>query len=65
MTKSLGLIYLSNTWIIKIEKANMAELDWALANMGGSKSKRQTKSVSEEWVAEAEAKGLKDKDDVS
>jgi hypothetical protein len=34
----------------------MSELDWALANMGSSKSRRQTKSAAEEWVAEAEAK---------
>jgi hypothetical protein len=42
----------------------LAELDWALANMGGSKS-RKSKSMGEDWVAEAEAKGPKDKEDVS
>ncbi|KAF8064179.1 RAD26-like SNF2 family DNA-dependent ATPase [Lyophyllum atratum] len=47
-----------------IERANLAELDWALANMGGSRPKRQNKSTGEDWVAEAEAKGPKDKEDV-
>jgi hypothetical protein len=42
----------------------LAELDWALANMGGSRSKKQAKSTGEDWVAEAEAKGPKDKEDV-
>ncbi|KAF5375367.1 hypothetical protein D9615_008005 [Tricholomella constricta] len=48
-----------------IEKANLAELDWALSHMGGgSRPRKQNKNVNEEWFAEAEAKGLKDKDDV-
>ncbi|RDB19634.1 DNA excision repair protein ERCC-6-like 2 [Hypsizygus marmoreus] len=42
-----------------IEKANLAELDWALANMGGSKSRKQHKTTGEDWVAEAE-KSTKD-----
>lgn len=32
--------------------------------MGGSKSRKQAKSQGEDWVAEAEAKGPKDKEDV-
>ncbi|KAG6839535.1 hypothetical protein C0991_001785, partial [Blastosporella zonata] len=48
-----------------IEKANLAELDWALAHMGGgSKPKKQAKSNGDEWLVEAEPKGLKDKEDV-
>lgn len=45
-----------------IEKANLAELDWALANMGSSKS-RKTQSMGEDWIAEPEAKVPKDKED--
>lgn len=48
----------------QIEKANLAELDWALANMSGSRSKKPNKSSGEDWVVEAEAKGSKDKDEV-
>ncbi|GLB44628.1 putative SNF2 family N-terminal domain containing protein [Lyophyllum shimeji] len=47
-----------------IEKANLAELDWALAHMGGSRRRRQNKGTAEDWVAEAEVKGSKDKEDV-
>ncbi|KAG6890202.1 hypothetical protein C0995_010213 [Termitomyces sp. Mi166 len=47
-----------------IEKANLAELDWALANMGGPKPKKQTKSNREDWLVDAETKGLKDKEDI-
>jgi hypothetical protein len=39
----------------------MAELDWALAHMGGAKKKRtkgKTKEV--DWVYEAESKGSKE-----
>jgi hypothetical protein len=55
---------LLNIHQLQIEKANLAELDWALANMGSSKT-RKSKSTGEDWVAEAEAKGPKDKEDVS
>ncbi|KAG6907722.1 hypothetical protein DXG01_007635 [Tephrocybe rancida] len=48
-----------------IEKANLAELDWALAHMGGSsRTKKQAKLTVDDWLAEAEPKGLKDKEDV-
>ncbi|KAG6830528.1 hypothetical protein H0H92_000200 [Tricholoma furcatifolium] len=47
-----------------IEKASLAELDWALANMGGDKSKKQAKSNGDDWLANAESKGLKDKEDI-
>ena len=43
----------------QIEKATLAELDWALANMGGSKAKKQGKNA-EDWVADADAKGSKE-----
>ena len=43
----------------QIEKATLAELDWALANMGGSKAKKQGKNT-EDWVADADAKGGKE-----
>ncbi|KAG6856842.1 hypothetical protein H0H87_012900 [Tephrocybe sp. NHM501043] len=47
-----------------IEKANLAELDWALANMGGGNSKIQPKSNGDDWLADAEAsKGMKDRED--
>ncbi|KAG6837763.1 hypothetical protein H0H93_001690 [Arthromyces matolae] len=46
-----------------IEKANLAELDWALANMGGLKSKKQVKPNNENWLVDAEPKG-KDRDDL-
>jgi hypothetical protein len=43
----------------QIEKATLLELDWALANLGGSKAKKQSKN-SEDWVADADAKGSKE-----
>ncbi|KAF9463307.1 P-loop containing nucleoside triphosphate hydrolase protein [Collybia nuda] len=46
-----------------IEKANLAELDWALANMGGSRSRKPSKNTGEDWVTEVEAKGPKEKED--
>jgi len=50
----------SESWsIIQIEKANLAELDWALANMdAGSRGKKQVKPTSE--LVEADAKVGKD-----
>ncbi|PFH46505.1 hypothetical protein AMATHDRAFT_69676 [Amanita thiersii Skay4041] len=42
-----------------IEKASLAELDWALSNMGGAKTRRQGKS-SESWVADADVKAAKE-----
>jgi hypothetical protein len=43
----------------QIEKANLAELDWALANMDGSKSKKQGKT-GEDWFADVDVKGTKE-----
>ncbi|TFK69776.1 hypothetical protein BDN72DRAFT_585227 [Pluteus cervinus] len=40
-----------------IEKANLAELDWALANMGGTRSK---KTKVDSALVEADAKGAKE-----
>ncbi|KAG5638943.1 hypothetical protein H0H81_008443 [Sphagnurus paluster] len=50
------------TCLTQIEKANLAELDWALAHMGGSR--RKSKNVGDDWVSQAEMKGVKEKDDV-
>ncbi|KAG6868651.1 hypothetical protein C0993_012456 [Termitomyces sp. T159_Od127] len=48
-----------------IEKANLAELDWALANMGGGPtSKKQEKSGRDDWLGDAETRGPKDKEDI-
>ncbi|KAH0579841.1 hypothetical protein H2248_002669 [Termitomyces sp. 'cryptogamus'] len=47
-----------------IEKANLAELDWALANMGGGpKSKKQSKSNGEDWLMDDETK-VRDREDI-
>lgn len=62
MTETFRSLLTSLYW--QIEKANLAELDWALANMGSSKS-RKTQSMGEDWIAEPEAKVPKDKEDVS
>ncbi|KAG6891443.1 hypothetical protein C0992_006702 [Termitomyces sp. T32_za158] len=48
-----------------IEKANLAELDWALANMGrGHTSKKQEKFSREDWLVDTETRGFKDKEDI-
>lgn len=51
----------------QIETATMAELDWALAHMGGTKTKKRPKGKSKEvdWVYEAESKGSKEEVRVS
>ncbi|PSS30856.1 hypothetical protein PHLCEN_2v2583 [Hermanssonia centrifuga] len=46
-----------------IERANMLDLDWALANMDAKKG-RHVKTGGAEWVYEAEAKGKKDYGDL-
>ena len=43
---------------IKIEEANIKELDWALAHMGSGKSKKTGTNGGggEDWIREAESK---------
>ena len=41
--------------MVQIEKANLAELDWALANMGASRSSKTNKSIVEMIEAGARA----------
>jgi hypothetical protein len=46
----------------KIEKANLAELDWALANMDGQRGRKGVKPSNE--LVEADAKAVNSKEEV-
>jgi DNA excision repair protein ERCC-6-like 2 len=45
---------------VKIEKANIAELDWALANLPGGKLSKKASDPGGELAYEADMKGGKD-----
>lgn len=44
----------------QIEKATIMELDWALAHLSSSKSKKSAKSKADDWVYEADSKSGKE-----
>lgn len=46
--------------LLQIEKATIMELDWALAHLSSSKSKKLTKSKADDWVHEADSKSGKE-----
>lgn len=47
-----------------IEKATIMELDWALAHLSSSKSKKSAKSKADDWVYEADSKSGKEEADL-
>jgi hypothetical protein len=46
--------------LLQIEKATIMELDWALAHLSSSKSKKSAKSKVDDWVYEADSKSGKE-----
>jgi hypothetical protein len=45
---------------MQIERASIADLDWALANMDGAKTRRSGRGGGNELVFDADPKGNKD-----
>lgn len=56
---SLSLIF---SFFLQIEKANLAELDWALANMDGQRGRKGVKPSNE--LVEADVKAGNSKEEV-
>jgi hypothetical protein len=51
------IFMISPEMLYQIEKANIEELDWALANMGSRKTKKTKPSGGrEDWIHEVESK---------